>query len=438
MRLNIKLLVFSVLAVLGCFTAVSCNSTSKSRSANVEIRESDNKYSIYVNGEPYFIKGAGIEFGSIELFAQHGGNTFRTWTTKTSEHDAIEVLDKAQENGLMVLMGIAIGRERHGYNYDDTVWVKNQLNNVKKEVERLKDHPALFGWAIGNELNLSATNLAVYDAVNDISKMIHQIDGKHPTTTPLAGIHKREVDYIKQHCSDIDFLSIQMYGSIVNLRKHIADAGWDGPYMVTEWGATGHWEVKRTEWGAPIEQTSTEKAKAFQYRYDVAIKADPDKCLGSFVFIWGQKQERTPTWYGMFLESGEETETIDVMHKIWNGTYPDNRCPSLDSVSLNGLSAYDNIYVTSNSDLKAFVGATDLDGDTLVYKWEILPESTDLGTGGDYESRPKTIFISEVNSPVVIAKAPIKEGAYRLFVYILDGENHAATANIPFYVKNNL
>ena len=58
-------------------------------------------------------------------------------------------------------------------------------------------------WAIGNELNLRATNPKVWDAVNDISKMIHEIDPNHLTTTTLAGISKQEVDYIKERCDQI-------------------------------------------------------------------------------------------------------------------------------------------------------------------------------------------------------------------------------------------
>ena len=94
-------------------------------------------------------------------------------------------------------------------------------------------------WAIGNELNLRATNPKVWDAVNDISKMIHDIDPNHLTTTPFAGISQQEIDYIKERCTDLDILSIQYYGNIIELPQLLKDYNWTGPYIVTEWGATG-------------------------------------------------------------------------------------------------------------------------------------------------------------------------------------------------------
>ena len=95
----------------------------------------------------------------------------------------------------------------------------------------------------------------------------------------------------KENCPDIDFLCVQFYGDIENLAARLDRAGYQGPYLVTEWGATGHWEVPATPWGAPVEQTSSEKAAAVKYRYENSILADSTNCMGSYVFLWGQKQE---------------------------------------------------------------------------------------------------------------------------------------------------
>ena len=53
---------------------------------------------------------------------------------------------------------------------------------------------------------------------------------------------------------------MQSYADIVNLPWELRESGWDGPYAVTEWGATGHWECGKTSWGAPIEDNSSVKA----------------------------------------------------------------------------------------------------------------------------------------------------------------------------------
>jgi hypothetical protein len=311
---------------------------------------------------------------------------------------------------------------------------RSSSKKIKNKVEQLKDHPALLGWAIGNELNLRTDDLSAFKAVNDISKMIHEIDGNHPTTTTLAGISKRDIDYIKKHCNDIDFISVQLYGSIIHLQKYMEKSGWDKPYMVTEWGATGHWEVNRTDWDVAIEPSSQEKAKSFIERYEVAIASDSVNCLGSYVFLWGQKQERTPTWYGMFLENGNKTETVDAMHYIWKGTWPENRCPTIDSVKLNGFTASDNIRLKIGDVFSAHVYSRDYEGDSLVYRWEIIPETTDHGVGGDYEKRPKSWKEFE-SSAKIYHDVPEIPGAFRLFIYVTDPFNQSATANIPFYVE---
>jgi len=423
-------LYLSVVVFTACNMGYRPNVPSK-----VELKKNEHGQNrLFVNGEEFYVKGAGLEFGDIDLLGSSGANSFRTWRTENKQEDALEILDKAHENNLMVLMGLEVGRERHGFDYNDSIKIREQFEYLKGEVERLKNHPALLAWAIGNELNLGAQNLKVYDAVNEISKMIHKIDPNHPTTTTMAGIGKREIDYIKVNCTDIDFISIQMYGDIVNLQKRIADAGWTGPYMVTEWGATGHWEVAKTPWDAAIEPNSNEKAKSFIERYNSAIEPDKINCLGSYVFLWGQKQERTPTWYGMFLENGNKTETVDAMYYLWNKKWPENRCPSIDSFRLNNKTAFDNIKLKQGEVFNAQVFIQEYENDPVSFKWEIMPESTDLGYGGDYESRPETLITIE-SGEIVSLRAPGKIGAYRLFVYVTDNSENSATANIPFYVQ---
>jgi len=405
--------------------------------SKVELRQTDGAYRLYVDGEEFFVRGAGCECWDIASLAAHGANSFRTWMDSEVHRDGLEMLDEAEDHGLKILMGLKLGRERHGFDYDDEAAVAAQFEEIKKTVLRYKDHPALLGWGIGNELNLRATNLKVWDAVNDISKMIHKVDGNHPTTTMMAGIGKTEVDYLEQIGSDLDFISIQMYGDIVNLQKRLDEAGYEGPYMVTEWGATGHWEMPSTEWGAAIEQTSTEKAEAIIERYNTVIRADKEHCLGSYVFLWGQKQERTPTWYGLFTENGEEMEAIGAMHYLWTGQWPENRCPEISKASLDGKGRFDNIRLEPGKEYPVSINGSDPDGDSLKIRMEILHESTDLKDGGDLESRPDRVAsaITDIGDGHMNFTAPDKPGPYRIFLYVLDGNNHAATVNIPFFVE---
>ncbi len=423
-----------ILIIASVFLVLLYSSCSEKNTAvKVELKFEDGKYQLYRAGKPYYIKGAGIEFGDIANLASHGANSMRTWRTDSARKE----LDLAYENGLTVMMGLDVGRERHGFDYDDTAMVRKQIEFIKGEVLKYKDHPALLAWGIGNELNLWYKNKKVWDAVNDIAKMIHEVDGNHPATTMLSGIGKNEIDYIKENCPDIDFICIQMYGDVINLEKRIKDAGWEGAYAVTEWGATGHWEVARTEWDIPIEQTGSEKADVILERWEKAIYSNKTHCLGSYVFFWAQKQERTPTWYGFFLETGEETEPIDVMHYVWNGEWPENRVPRIDSVFLDSKTSYDNIHLKAGQEYILNIYAHDYENDPLELKIEIMPDIPEYYRGGgDLEKRPPTIIKTgndKYNSGITI-KAPEEEGPYRVFIYVMDGNNNAGTANIPFYV----
>jgi SAM-dependent methyltransferase len=425
-----------VTALAAAALLASCVRTAEGAPVPVEIVKQGERYVLLRGGSPYEIKGAGLEFGDVSALAAHGGNSFRTWRTDNGRATGQEVLDEAARYGVTVAMCIEIGRERHGFDYDDEEAVARQLEYARAEVLKYRNHPALLFWIIGNEPNLHFENPRVFDAINDISKMIHELDGNHPTTTALAGIDADLAGLIAQRAPDLDFVSIQMYGEIVNLPQYIEEMGFNRPYMVTEWGAIGHWEVPKTAWGAPIEQNSSQKAANYLNSYRIAIASDPNRLIGSYVFLWGQKQERTPTWYGMFLEDGTETETVDTMQYIWTGSWPENRSPRIAGMWLDSRSAHQDVTLTAGSSYEARVDASDPDEDALRYRWEVMRESDATQTGGDLEAKPASlpdrVTITDPGSAVVTA--PSQPGAYRLFVYVYDGNDHAGHANIPFRV----
>lgn len=425
--------------LLGLFSLVLVNAHAQTNNQSikaipvkVELKKVDSSFRLFRNGQQYFIKGAGGT-GYASRLAAYGGNSMRTWNTRNAQR----VLDTASKYGLTVLMGLEVSSERHGFNYDDTAAVRKQLNRLREEVLKYKDHPAVLAWGIGNELNLQYKNVKVWEAVNEISKMIHELDPNHPTTTVIAGINKETVDNIRQRASDIDLLAVNTYGGLATLPRSVRQSGWTGAYMVTEWGPTGHWEGLSTAWKSPIEETSSEKAAVYKSRYEYSVERDKDNCIGSYVFLWGQKQERTPTWYGIFTEKGEESEVVDVMHFLWSGSWPKNRAPHVYSLQIDKKKAVENVYLKPGTTYDALASAFDPDNDKLIYRWELLPEATQLGEGGDFEPRPKTVegLVTPDDKGNAVLKTPDAEGAYRLFVYVMDGKNKVGTANLPFYVR---
>jgi hypothetical protein len=403
----------------------------------VEVVRDGDRWTLVRGGQPYVIKGAGTNGGNVAELAASGGNSFRNWRDVGSP-DGLPVLDEAQRLGLTVAMCLPIGRERHGFDYDDPEAVRRQFEFARSEVLRYKDHPALLLWIIGNEPDLHYTNPKVFDAINDISKMIHEVDGLHPTTTALSFSFKQElVSHVKQRMPDLDIISVQKYADIVNLPKYIDQAGIDKPYLVTEYGPVGHWEVDKTAWGAPIEPTSSEKAAHYGENFEGVIEAHSDRILGSYAFLWGQKQERTPTWYGMFLEDGSVTEAVDVMHHAWEGTWPENRSPRMEGLYLDGRIAQDSIELEPGERYPARATAADPDGDSLTYRWVLRRESGATQVGGDREEVPEMVpgRLEAGNDGRATLTAPEQRGAYRLFVYVYDGNGHAGHANIPFLVQ---
>ena len=416
---------------------LACSSENEqlTGAVKVEIVQTDSGYQLLRDGKPYTVRGAGMGTDDIERFAAHGGNSIRTWSTLNA--GTKELLDKAHAHGVTVSLGLPVRPERHGMDYDDAEAVAEQFEVVRKEVLKYKDHPAVLTWLIGNELNHSYTNPAVWDAVNDIAKMIHEVDPNHPVSSTLAGFHADVVAAILERAPELDFFSFQDYGSLFGLPHHMESTGFDKPFMVTEWGTIGYWEMEQTDWGAPVELTSSEKADKILEAHEEVLEGFGDQLIGSYVFFWGQKQERTHTWFGLLMDTGEETETVDVMHYIWTGAWPDNRTPRINSILLDGQGHRDSVTLQAGKPVEAVLDVSDSDGDSLTIRWEVKAESTSTETGGDFEEPiPNIDGLLSNTSEAKVTLTVSEPGAYRLYAYAYD-QGHAAHANIPFLVDGD-
>ena len=392
--------------------------------SKVTLQKQGSRFQLMRNGKPFAVKGVGGDTYLAELAAA-GGNSVRTWASA----DLGRVLDEAQKHGLTVCAGLWLGHQRHGFNYQNQAAVLKQLEEKLKFVRQHKNHPALLMWGVGNEAEGEGTDPSVWYATNHVAREIKKIDPNHPTMTVIAeiGENASKVRAIERFCPDIDIIGVNAYGGAESVGERFIAAGGTKPYIVTEHGPLGPWEVGKTPWGSPIEWTSTEKAKFYAKGYQANVVKHADVCLGSYAFLWGDKQETTATWFGMLLSDGTRTGAVDVMSEAWTGSPLKNRCPEISSLKADADGS-----MKPGQTFKAVVKASDPDGDKLRYEWVLRSDAGTIGAGGDPQEAESAIRNSvKATGNSAVVTMPKGGGGYRLFAYVYDDQGGVAVGNIP-------
>ena len=225
---------------------------------NVTLEETKQGWQLKRDGEPYYVNGAGGQ-ASVELLSQCGGNSNRTWGVDDVEA-TLRHLDEAHANGVSVALGIWIEHERHGFDYNDKKALQKQMDLTLSHVKRLKDHPAILVWGIGNEMEGSGANATIWKHLEEIAQQVKKEDPHHPVMTVVAelGGEGEKVKAFHEHCPSIDILGINTYGGTDSIPSRYRSAGGTKPYIVTEFGPNGPWEVGQNSIGAVEEPTSTQ------------------------------------------------------------------------------------------------------------------------------------------------------------------------------------
>ncbi len=378
------------------------------------------------NGDVYFVKGVGGD-GSLELLSKLGGNSVRTW----GEDGLGAKLDAAHKHGLTVTAGIWLGQVRQGFDWSDAASLVRQRQKVREVVERHKDHPALLVWALGNEMEDPAgKNGAVWAEINNLARLVKSIDPRHPTMTVIAEIGGDKVKNLHALCPDIDIVGINSYAGATSVGERYRKLGGTKPYLLTEFGPPGIWEIPKDESGAYHELTSTEKADAYRKAYRSAVLGQPGVCLGSYAFLWGQKQEVTATWFSM-LHDGSRVAAADALSELWSGKPVANRCPNIESLKFDGSGKR-----KPGDVVRAELMTSDPEKDQLMVSWQLRFDPEEYGSGGDAESESPAVKSAVVRSGDNFAeiKLPTDGGLYRVFVVVKDQHGGAAVANVPIRV----
>lgn len=387
------------------------------------------------NGKPYFVQGACVWGENVRMdeLAEAGANSARTYSTKHARW----TLDAAQKRGLTVMVGFECMGEHHGwFSYSDQADLNKQRDRLRGFVRQFKNHPAVLAWAIGNEVEQNIddpTHLpTMWAELNNLAKICKEIDPNHPTAIILAGVNEEKLAMVGKLCPDVDLVCINTYGSLKGLSDKLDKLNWQRPYIVTEFGAVGWWEAEKTSWGAPIEITSTQKARLYLDSYQHGVLKDKRRCLGSYVFFWDPKQEATATWFGMFLPTGERVGTIDAMTQAWSHKWPRNRSPEIKTLEFIGGKDH---YLPGDT-IQVKLAASDPNRDTLGASWRITEESPPFTPDNSYETVPRNINEHSIQPRPDGADfpAPKNPGGYRIFAFVYDGHGNAATGNLCFYV----
>lgn len=421
------------------FVFMACDPSSPRKGQGaVHVNESDGRYQLIRNGEPFYIKGA-AGYSHLQALKRCGGNTIRTWDTTGLK----QILDSAQINNIAVMVGLPLFNSNHVQNYySDPVEVTRLNTQLLSVVNRYKNHPAVLMWCLGNELNyFYRPDDDFFNTFNRLVHGIHSADPDHPITTALLNFTRKGIYNLRTKVPDLDIVSINTYGKLSQLKSDLDEFKWfwDGPFIIGEWGINGYWESDSTAWGAPIEETSAKKAEHYRSIYQERMPQENPRYLGSFAFYWGTLHERTPTWFSLFDSQGSVSASVAALASMWGGKAVLHPAPDIEYMLIDGRGARENILLAANTIHHAEIVMPP--ADSLRWCWEIRREdwykekSDDFGKNRTAPPPIDSLIIKNDGKRVTFV-SPSSEGPYRLYIWIHDTHGNFASANTPFYVIN--
>ncbi|KQX83635.1 discoidin domain-containing protein [Streptomyces clavifer] len=432
-RLAVAALVVAGAAVLPAPAAQAAGSV-------VKVEGTQGAWRLTVDGAPYTVKG--LTWGPAVADAGRympdvrsmGVNTIRTWGTDATTKP---LLDSAAEHGIKVVAGFWLqpgGGPGSGgcVNYlTDTAYKNNMLAEFPKWVETYKDHPGVLMWNVGNESVLGLQNCYSGEAleqqrnayttfVNDITKKIHAVDSHHPVTSTDAWTGAWP--YYKRNAPDLDLYAVNSYGAVCDIEQTWKDGGFDKPYIVTEGGPAGEWEVPDDAHGVPDEPSDVAKADGYRRAWQ-CVTGHAGVALGATLFHYGTEYDFGGVWFNLLPAGQKRLSYYAVKEAYGADTARDNTPPVISGMTVDNDSA-----VQAGKPFTFRASVSDPDGDALTH--QVLLGSRYVDDSGQLTD----VRFTDRGRGTFEVTAPDRLGVWKVYLKTSDGKGNVGIETKSFEV----
>lgn len=405
-------------------TAAPSATATATPATGVHVTGTAGKWQLTVDGKPWLVKG--VTYGPpasqaatyMPDIAAMGVNTIRTWGTDAS---SAQVFSAASANGIRVIAGLWLD---HGVDYvNDTTYKTNTLASIKSTVATYRGDRGLLMWDVGNEVMLGqgeTQRIAYTKYVEQVTQAIHAVDPDHPVTATDAWTGAWA--YQKQYAPSLDLYAVNTYNGIAGVRQAWVSGGYTKPYVVTETGPAGSWEVPADANGIPRQPSDTAAAQAYTDAWH-AVTGHAGVALGATVFHYGIENDEAGVWLNL-RTNGLKRLSYYAVEQAYRGSVDGNTPPVVQSLTASpstGVAPGDTVTITAP--------ATDPDGDTISY--QVFATSQYIDGNGAMQQLSAT----STGTGILRIAAPSKAGVWKIAVYALDGHGNVGIETTSVKVR---
>jgi hypothetical protein len=403
----------------------------------VRVAGGQGNWQLTVDGAPFQVKGltwgppiaeAGARMPELRAM---GVNTVRTWGT---DGTTLPLLDAAAANGIKVISGFWLqpgGGPGSGgcVNYvTDANYKSTMLNEFLRWVNAYKSHPGVLLWNVGNESVLGMQNcftgtelenqrVAYVRFVNEVTRAIHAADPNHPVTSTDAWTGAWP--YYRAHAPDLDLYAVNAYNAVCQIRNDWLAGGYTKPYILTEGGPAGEWEVPDDVNGVPTEPSDVAKRDGYRNAWN-CLMSHTGVALGGTLFHYGTEQDFGGVWFNL-VPGNEKRLSYYSVASAFGGGPPANTPPVISSMSLSRTTD-----VPAGGTFTVDVVAADPDGDPISY--DVRLNSKYIDNAG------ALVPASFTGSDPFTVTAPQGLGVWKVYVFARDGRGNVGIETRSFRV----